>query len=164
MAGENRHSNRVPLDPNSIKTTTLVSFVVFALLLISFLWTLMSFFINTYYEAARTQEVIRTAAAIETQYREDAGLFDEFALQTAGTNGIYIRLDSSQGSYAYDGTSGIRDSDTFDIESRGSARNSVNPVSTVSPKQDSAHRRIQTQGLYMLLISISTARWIRYIS
>ena len=116
MAGENRHSNRVPLDPNSIKTTTLVSFVVFASLLISFLWTLMSFFINTYYEAARTQEVIRTAAAIETQYREDAGLFDEFALQTAGTNGIYIRLDSSQGSYAYDGTSGIRDSDTFDID------------------------------------------------
>lgn len=113
MSGENTRNKRFKLDPNSIKTTTLVSFVVFALLLISFLWTLMTFFVNTYYEAVRTQEVIRTATAIETQYRENPSTFDSFALQTAGANGIYIRLDSRAGSMIYDGTSGIRDSNEF---------------------------------------------------
>ena len=114
MAGPDNRAKRFQIDPNSIKTTTLVSFVVFALLLLSFLWTLMSFFINTFYETARTQEVIRTAAAIETQYREYPARFGSFAMQTAGANGIYIRLDSQSGSLSYDGTGGIRDSAVFD--------------------------------------------------
>ena len=54
------------IDTNSIKTTTLFSFVMFAMILISFLWVLTSFFMDTYYQTMRTEEVIRTADAIET--------------------------------------------------------------------------------------------------
>ncbi len=67
-------SDRNPIkriDANSIKTTTLFSFVMFAMILISFLWVLTSFFLDTYYQRVRTQEVIRTASSIETQYRRD---------------------------------------------------------------------------------------------
>ena len=113
MAGDKKKRNGIFPDPNSIKTTTLISFVVFALLLISFLWTLMTFFVNTYYETARKQEVIRTASAIENEYRERSGSFDRFALQTASSNGIYIRLDHKEGSLVYDGAVGIKDAGIF---------------------------------------------------
>ncbi|MBQ6314079.1 MAG: HAMP domain-containing histidine kinase [Mogibacterium sp.] len=101
------------VDTGSIKTATLVSFVVFALVLIAFLWSLMYFFMNTYYETLRTQEVIRTANSIETQYNQHADEFDRFAVQTAGANGIYIRIDSETESHVYDGTSAIHETGTF---------------------------------------------------
>ena len=105
---------RARVDTSSIKTTTLRSFVLFALFLVIVLWGLSNFFISTYYERARTQEVIRTADALEVQFRqaphED---FDSYAVQTAGTNGIYIRIDSPDGSLIYDGTSTVKDTGAF---------------------------------------------------
>ena len=102
------------LDTGSIKTATLFSFVVFAALLIALLWGLMSFFISTFYETARMQEVIRTANSIEGEYRNAPDQFEEFAVRTAGANGIFIRIDSAEGSLIYDGTSAINDKDSFD--------------------------------------------------
>lgn len=102
------------LDTSSIKTTTLLSFVLFALFLVAVLWGLSNFFIGTYYERARIQEVIRTADALEVQFRqaphED---FDSYAVQTAGTNGIYIRIDTADGSLIYDGTRTVKDTGAF---------------------------------------------------
>ena len=101
------------IDTNSIKTTTLLSFVIFALLLVSFLWTLMSFFVSTSYETLRSQEVIRAASAIETQYREDRQALDPFARQTASSNGLYIRIETPDDVLIYDGTGSGRDDSTF---------------------------------------------------
>ena len=94
---------RSRLDTASIKTTTLFSFVVFALFLLAVLWGLAHFFIDTYYEKARTQEVIRTANVLETEFRQNPEGFSQFAIQTAGTSGIYIRLDTPGESLVYDG-------------------------------------------------------------
>ena len=43
---------RARVDTSSIKTTTLFSFVMFALFLLIVMWGLSNFFINTYYEKA----------------------------------------------------------------------------------------------------------------
>ncbi|MBR0379510.1 MAG: HAMP domain-containing histidine kinase [Mogibacterium sp.] len=112
MADHTGEKTRV--DTNSIKTTTLMSFVLFALFLVIILWGLSNFFIGRYYERARSQEVIRTADALEVQFRQAAHEdFDSYAVQTAGTNGIYIRIDTPDGSLIYDGTSTVKDTGAF---------------------------------------------------
>lgn len=164
MAGTGNRGSKYQIDPNSIKTTTLVSFVVFALLLISFLWTLMSFFINTYYESARTQEVIRTADSLEKEYREFPQSFNIFAMQTAGANGLYIRLDSQQGSVFYDGTSGIRDNELFsdDID-RISKKLSDSSNDSVTETRFSASSDSDARLVYATKISVNGEVDILYI-
>ena len=48
------------IDTSSIKTTTLLSFVVFALFLVMVLGGLSNLLLNGFYERARSQEVSRT--------------------------------------------------------------------------------------------------------
>lgn len=107
---------RFQFDANSIKTTTLVSFVVFALFLVVVVWGLANFFLSGYFERARTQEVINTAAALETQYSRDRIGFDSFAVQTAGSNGIYIQINSGSEVLIYDGTRTVKDTGTFESD------------------------------------------------
>ena len=131
MPGEG--GNRARVDTGSIKTATLFSFVLFALLLVSLLWGLMSFCLSTYYEDLRTQEVFRTAGSIEAQYKQDAGSFDEFARSTAAANSIYIRIDSSGGSQIYDGTNALRHSLSYDSDIDMIAdKLSASPLSSVT--------------------------------
>ena len=59
------------IDTSSIKTTTLLSFVIFALFLVMILWGLSNFYLNSFYERARSQEVMRTAETLEAQFRQD---------------------------------------------------------------------------------------------
>ena len=101
------------LDTNSIKMTILISFVVFALFLLAILWGLSNFFLNSYYERERSQEVIRTADALEAQFKQDLTSFDTFAVQAAGSNGIYIRMDTANGALVYDGTRTVKDTGDF---------------------------------------------------
>lgn len=103
-------------DTNSIKMTILISFVVFTLFLIAVLWGLANFFLNSYYERARSQEVIRTADALEAQFRQDLESFDNYAVQTAGSNGIYIRMDTANGALIYDGTRTVKDTGDFEAD------------------------------------------------
>ncbi len=124
---------RARVDTSSIKTTTLFSFVIFALFLLIVLWGLANFFINTYYEKARTQEVIRTANALETQFRQDRDDFDSFAIQTAGTNDIYIRIDTVGGTLIYDGTSIVEDATAFDGDiARINRKLEASPIGSVT--------------------------------
>ena len=124
---------RARVDTSSIKTTTLFSFVVFALFLLIVMWGLANFFINTYYEKARTQEVIRTANALETQFRQDRDDFDSFAVQTAGTNDIYIRIDTVGGTLIFDGTSIVEDATAFDGDiARINRRLESSPIGSVT--------------------------------
>jgi len=96
------------IDTSSIKTTTLISFVVFALFLVMVLWGLSNFFLNSFYERARSQEVIRTAETLEAQFRQDRVNFAALAVQTAGTNGIYIRMDIGDENLVFDGTRDVQ--------------------------------------------------------
>ena len=105
--------NKKKFDVNSIRTTTLFSFVLFALLLVFVLWCLSNFFISTYFEKARSQEVLPTAEALKTQYRQDRENFETYAVQTAGSNGIYIRIASKNEVLEYDGTRSVRDTGMF---------------------------------------------------
>ena len=102
------------IDTNSIRTTTLMSFVIFALFLVMVLWGLANFFLNSYFERARSQEVMRTAESLESQLSRDPADFDSFAMHTAVTNGIYIRIDSADSVYIYDGTRSVSDSSVID--------------------------------------------------
>ncbi|MBR1985347.1 MAG: HAMP domain-containing histidine kinase [Mogibacterium sp.] len=102
------------IDTSSIKTTTLLSFVVFALFLVMVLWGLSNFFLSSFYERARSQEVIRTAETLETQFRQSHYSFDSLALQTASSNNIYIRIDTAEESLIFDGTREAEGSDAFE--------------------------------------------------
>lgn len=116
MAGDKHHSvssERVRVDTNSIKMTTITSFAIFAIVLITLFWCLFNYFIGSYYQTLRTQEVIRTASMLESQYNQNRSSFDEYALQTAGANGIYIRIDSEESTLIYDGTSALKSSGEF---------------------------------------------------
>ena len=102
------------IDTSSIKTTTLLSFVVFALFLVMVLWGLSNFFVNSFYERARSQEVIRTAETLETQFRQESLNFGSLAVQTAGSNGIYIRIDTPDDNLVFDGTREVEGNDIFE--------------------------------------------------
>ena len=121
------------VDTNSIKTTTLISFVVFALFLVMILWGLSNFFLNRFYERARSQEIINTAEALEVQFRQDRGNFDSLAVQTAGTNGIYIRIDTDDECFIFDGTREVEGSDAFEGDVRRiKSRLSASPSESIS--------------------------------
>ena len=104
------------IDTSSIKTTTLISFVVFALFLVMILWGLSNFFLSSFYERARSQEVIRTAETLEAQFKQDRFNFGSLAVQTASTNGIYIRIDTEEDTLIFDGTREIQGSEVFDTD------------------------------------------------
>ena len=107
-------------DTSSIKTTTLLSFVLFAVILVVAIWGLVTFFINTYYETMRTQEAMRLANGLESQYKRNPEDFGDYAIQTAANNRIYIRIDTPDGnSMTYDGTSALKNGSAFgdDIDS-----------------------------------------------
>ncbi len=109
MAVENNKTGEFKLDRDSIRNTTLFSFALFAAVLIAMLWALLSFFVDTYYESLRIQEIMRNAQTIETQYTEDFDVFNKYAMQTASLNGDYIRLDDKNGTTVFDGMSSIKD-------------------------------------------------------
>ena len=92
------------LDTSSIKTTTLLSFLMYAMILVAFLWVLTSFFLDTYYQKMRTQEVNRTADAVEAQYLKGSTGFDKYVVETAEINGIYIQIKNFEETLEYNGS------------------------------------------------------------
>lgn len=114
--GKSARTVKKRIDTSSIKTTTLLSFVVFALFLVMVLWGLANFFMNSFYERARSQEVIHTAETLEAQFKQDRFNFGSLAVQTAGTNGIYIRIDTADESLVFDGTREVLGSDAFEAD------------------------------------------------
>ena len=156
-------SRKKRIDTNSIKTTTLFSFVMFALFLVAVLWGLSNFFIGTYYEKARSQEVIRTANSLAVEFTQNRGSFDDYAVQTAGTNGIYIRLDAPGESLVYDGTRSVRDTGMFtnDVQeiSQKLASSDSASVSQIQSTSGSSYSRL----IYAAYISSGTGSSILYI-
>ena len=101
------------IDSNSIETTTLLSFVIFAGLLVFIVWTLTSFFVDTYYSSLRSQEAVQVANGLEAQYTDNPAGFDEFAAQTASTNSVFIRVEDAESYRIYDGRSGIQREENY---------------------------------------------------
>ena len=116
MSSDKNLNEPKKLDTSSIKTTTLFSFVMFAMILVTSLWVLTSFFMDTYYEKMRTQEVIRTADAIEAQYMKGSSGFEKYAIETAEINGIYIRISGLDETLTYNGTSSSPDTGGFESD------------------------------------------------
>ena len=110
--GSKRDIKRI--DTSSIKTTTLLSFVIFALFLVMILWGLSNFYLNSFYERARSQEVMRTAETLEAQFRQNRYTFGPLALQTAASNDLYIRIDTADDILVFDGTREVQGSDAFE--------------------------------------------------
>lgn len=104
---------RKPMDRSSIKFTTMLSFVLFAFFIVSIIWGLGTFFIDRYYASMRTQEAMRLASSIETQFKQNPRSFDDYATQVAVSGGVYIRVDSPDGTLIFDGTNTLRDSGNF---------------------------------------------------
>lgn len=94
-------TNKGRIDFKSIKTTTMLYFIFFAMVILTVVWCLQDFFINNYYEKMRFSESIRTANALETQFRDNPNNFDTYATETALSNGIFIRLESDKGVNVY---------------------------------------------------------------
>lgn len=102
------------VDTNSIKTTTMLSFVAFAVILMIIVWTLTTFFVDRYYSTVRAQEASRLAATIAKEYPGDRDEFEVFAVQAASTNGMFIRIDSPSGKVIFDGATTFKDTGSFD--------------------------------------------------
>ncbi len=148
-----RKSARKRIDTSSIKTTTLLSFVVFALFLVMVLWGLSNFFLSNFYERARTQEVIRTAGTLEAQFRQDRVSFSSIAVQTAGTNGIYIRVDTEDEVLIFDGTREVLGSDAFEgdvsrIKAKLAASSAESVSETMRDNTESGTRLVYASYIY----------------
>ncbi len=113
MDTRNFYPEKKRADTSSIKTTTLLSFVLFAMILVAIIWGLVTFFINTYYESMRAQESVRIANNLEAQYREYPFAFDEYAVQSAAGNRIYVKLESPSDTMEFNGTVGMKDVGSF---------------------------------------------------
>ena len=151
------------VDTNSIKTTTLFSFVIFALFLVAILWGLANFFLNSYYERARAQEVIRTANALETQFRQDRARFDSYAVQTASANGIFIRIEEDNAQLTYDGTGMVSDDD---FQSDISVIKAKLEASTLGSAAETKHESAASGNsrlIYASFISTNSSTVILYI-
>ncbi|MCF0140770.1 MAG: HAMP domain-containing histidine kinase [Mogibacterium sp.] len=104
-------------DLNSIKTTTLAYFMLFAVVLMIIIWILQGFITDKYYETLRVQEANRTTVAVKQQFRDaPPDDFDKYARQTAQTNGIYIRIDGGMDSMIYDGIANLSKDTRFESE------------------------------------------------
>ena len=104
---------KLHIDFHSIKTTTLVYFMLFAVFMVLIIWVLQDLFINKYYENMRVQEATRTATALEGQFQDNPRHFAEYANDTAHNVGILIRVDTANSTDVYDGINGINSQEAF---------------------------------------------------
>lgn len=85
-------------DLYSIKTVTMMYFLMFALILILLINWLQTFFLDNYYQQMKTRETSRTANTLEAQYLGNKDDFSHYASQISMQNGVFIRVDDQNGS------------------------------------------------------------------
>ena len=152
-------------DINSIRTTTLVSFVIFALFLLVIVWGLGSFFMKMYYERARTQEVMQVADGLESEYKRSQDEFDDYAVRTAESNDIYIRLDALGKQFEYDGTGSVRDTGLYskDIDIIAEKLSASGQSSVTEVRMDANSGSGNSRLVYASIISSDTEQSLLYI-
>ena len=98
MSTKTKKSN---FDLYSIKTVTMMYFLMFALILILLINWLQTFFLDNYYQQMKTRETSRTANTLEAQYLGNNDSFSRYASQVSMQNGVFIRVDDSDGSQIF---------------------------------------------------------------
>ncbi len=156
--GDLSGSDRFRIDKDSIKNTTLFSFVLFTAFLITLLWGLMNFVTDTYYGTLRKQEIIRNANNIESQYGESDEVFSKFVLQTANANGDYIRIDDKNGSTVYDGMSKVTDTHDYSSDIDAVAEQlKESPLNSIVTRYGSSSDGADERLIYAAKISTGSA-------
>lgn len=135
-------------DPNSIRAISLMYFMIFAGTILLMIWFMQSFFMNNYYERMMARESQRTANKLGNYYSTNPDNFDNYARKAAEQNGLYIRLDTNDGTSEYGNGSFVQNDSSryvFEIENARSKLNdsSIGTVSlTVADKGQDASRLV----------------------
>ena len=64
------------MDMSSIKTATLLYFLMFATILLILIWTLQTFFMDNYYQRMKIRETNQTSHVLEQLYEKQSDKFD----------------------------------------------------------------------------------------
>lgn len=104
-------------DPDSIRTSIVLYFIIFSVLLIVLIWFLQTFFMNHYYEQMRVQEIERIATLLKNSYENGNEDFSDLAADSSSASDIFIRVDTADGTSVYDSGSYFRPSNiAYDYE------------------------------------------------
>lgn len=130
------------IDLSSIRTVSLLYFVVFAVFLLLLVWFLQNFLINHYYEEMRISEIRNSARMLENKYHLSNKAFEDAAMDVSKNSGVYIRVSSPAGINSYNFASGMPPSSIgydYEIDAADSKlKNSdLNSVSITAKEDDS---------------------------
>ena len=90
---------RLNIDRNGLKFKIWIYFILFAALLVTMLWFLQIFFLDTYYEEMKISETRKVAKSIISKYGED-GLVD-YISALSNQNDMFIHIESSDGTIIF---------------------------------------------------------------
>ena len=90
---------RLNIDRNGLKFKIWIYFIFFAALLVTMLWFLQIFFLDTYYEEMKISETRKVAKSIISKYGED-GLVD-YISALSNQNDMFIHIESSDGTIIF---------------------------------------------------------------
>ena len=129
-------------DFSSIRTVSLLYFVIFAVLLLLLVWFLQNFLIDNYYEEMRISEIRTSAKMLENKYHFNRKAFNDAAVDVSKNSGVYILVSSSDGTISYNYGAGVQPvSLGYDYEiseANTNLRNSnLNSVSITTKEDDS---------------------------
>lgn len=96
---------KLNLDRKSLKFKIWVYFVLFAALLMSILWFLQIFFLDTYYEEMKISQTRKIANSIISKYGEDHLV--EYISTLSYKNDMYIHIESSDGTIIFSPTQNL---------------------------------------------------------
>lgn len=87
---------RLKIDFKSIKFRVWMSFLIFAVIIVGFMWFFQIFFMNNYYEYMKTKTATDTATQLASDYKnEDQESFFASVTEASRDNDIYIQVEQS---------------------------------------------------------------------
>ena len=90
------------MDMSSIKTATLLYFLMFATILLILIWTLQTFFMDNYYQRMKIRETNQTSHVLEQLYEKQSDKFDSTAIHYSISSGSTIRVETADSVTIYD--------------------------------------------------------------
>ena len=93
---------RPRMDMSSIKTATLLYFLMFATILLILIWTLQTFFMDNYYQRMKIRETNQTSHVLEQLYEKQSDKFDSTAIHYSISSGSTIRVETADSVTIYD--------------------------------------------------------------
>lgn len=100
--GSLRDKFKSKVDRSSIKTVTLLYFVIYAIILILLIWCLQTFFVDNYYQRMKIRETNQTSRTLESLYEKSTEKFAATALHYSLSNGVTIRVETPDSTTVYE--------------------------------------------------------------